>query len=549
MKFDFNSVKEKLNADQLNMGKLKESWQGLSEKSKKIVLGVCGGTIAAALLLTVYLSVSKNQYKVLFPGMSNEESTQVYAMLQEMNAQPEIDSGGQVLVPADQWDNLVFQLNAQGYPRTTLSYDTFSSVSGFTSTEFERRTALIYQSQDRMQQTLLRQEGIIDATVTFTVPETSNYIWDQANQQRSSAGVTVTMKYGYTLSPERVSAIKHLAATSIPNLSPDDVVVIDAATGKEMPGLEDTSGDGYYSVQRLEYEREIAKGIEDSVVRLLSGKYGPDGVTAVATVTLDYDKMMSESKQYTPRDGAASGVINHYDERYSLGGTVAAEGIVGEEDNTDAPPIYPNEDGSGDVSATDYYKNIDYDVSYILTQIERGEPILAKATVAVVVNDPNFDTETEETLEELISKAVNISVDNIKVTNLNFATQQTDAPIIFAGLSQQQLLIIGLLTLLLLIIIIVVVLLLSRGKKKKKEKEAAEAMAVAQEAEAAAEAERQRQLDLQKEIEEHKKKLQNEALAQAVTKESAVTDEVREFAHENPELTASLLRSLMREEK
>ena len=46
-----------------------------------------------------------------------------------------------------------------------------------------------------------------------------------------------------------------------------------------------------------------------------------------------------------------------------------------------------------------------------------------------------------------------------------------------------------------------------------------------------------------------KKKLQNEALAQAVTKESAVTDEVREFAHENPELTASLLRSLMREEK
>ena len=316
-----------------------------------------------------------------------------------------------------------------------------------------------------------------------------------------------------------------------------------------MPGLEDTSGDGYYSVQRLEYEREIAKGIEDSVVRLLSGKYGPDGVTAVATVTLDYDKMMSESKQYTPRDGAASGVINHYDERYSLGGTVAAEGIVGEEDNTDAPPIYPNEDGSGDVSATDYYKNIDYDVSYILTQIERGEPILAKATVAVVVNDPNFDTETEETLEELISKAVNISVDNIKVTNLNFATQQTDAPIIFAGLSQQQLLLIGLLTLLLLIIIIVVVLLLSRGKKKKKEKEAAEAMAVAQEAEAAAEAERQRQLDLQKEIEEHKKKLQNEALAQAVTKESAVTDEVREFAHENPELTASLLRSLMREEK
>lgn len=70
------------------------------------------------------------------------------------------------------------------------------------------------------------------------------------------------------------------ASTSIPKLDPEDVVVIDAATGVEMPGVDDAGSEGYYSVRRLEYERAISKQIEDNVKRLLSGKYGADGVTA-----------------------------------------------------------------------------------------------------------------------------------------------------------------------------------------------------------------------------------------------------------------------------
>jgi len=532
MKFDVKGIIEKI----------KTSWQKLPDKSKKMLLWVGGGTLALAILISTYLGTSKMGYRVLFPGMTNEESTQVYATLQEMDVQPKIDTNGQILVPKDQWDELVFQLNGQGYPKTTLSYDTFSNASGFTSTEFEKKTALIFQAQDRMQQTLLRQEGIADATVTFTVPETSNYIWDQSNQQESTAGVTVLMKPGYTLTPERVTAIQHLAATSVPKLKSENVVVVDAATGIEVPGVDDPAAAGYYSVRRLEFENAISKDIEDRVKRLLAGKYGVNGVTAVATVTVDYDKMMSETKEYHPREnGDGGGVINHFEESYSLNGTVPVEGIVGEENNTDAPPIYPNADGTGDASATDYQKSIDYDVSYVLTQIERGEPILKKASVAVIVNDPDFDTETEETLVSLVSKAVNISTDNIKVTNLDFVTQPVAAPAPEgAGLSQRQILLLALVGLLFILLAIIIIVIFSRRRKKRHEQEEEEMLEAA---------ERQRQLDLQKEIEEHKRKLQNEALAQAATKESAVTEDVRGFAHDNPEITAALLRSLLREEK
>ena len=299
MKFDkFGKLGQLKMPDLKNsVGKLKERWKSQPGKTKKLVAAIGGGILCTAVLMAVVVGNSTGKYKVLFPGMSDTESVEVYAALQDMGVDSRIDSGGQVLVPTDQWEQLVFELNGQGYPQTAPSYDTFTSLSGFTSTEFEKKAGLIFQAQDRMQETLVRQEGIKAATVTFSVPESSSYIWDESNQQKSTGNVTVQMKPGYELTPERVSAIKHLASTSIPKLDPEDVVVIDAATGVEMPGVDDAGSEGYYSVRRLEYERAISKQIEDNVKRLLSGKYGADGVTAVATVSLNYDKMVSETKQ------------------------------------------------------------------------------------------------------------------------------------------------------------------------------------------------------------------------------------------------------------
>lgn len=521
--------------------KIKENWSKLTQKSKILVLSFGGGALALIVLATVLLNVSSGGYRVIFPGMSNEEAAQVYATLQEMNVQPQIDERGQVLVPKERWDQLVFDLNGKGFPKSTLSYDTFSNASGFTSTEFEKKTALIYQAQERAQQTLLRQNGVEDAVVTFSVPSTSNYIWDQTNQQVSSGNATIKMRSGHELTPELVTSVKHLLATSIPNLEPENVVVIDGATGIEMPGVDDASGAGYYSVQRLDYEAQIARRIEDNVKRLLAGRYGADGVTAVATVTLDYDKLLSETKTYQSSGGGNTGVISHLDEQYSVGGTVPVQGIVGEENNTDYPPIYPNDNGNGDGSITDYARNVDYDVSYIMTQIEKGEPVLQRATVAVIVDDPNFNIDVEETLIDLISKAVNISSDNIRVTNLNLGqVVATSAPTGFT--TRQRLLLILGVVLLLVVAILVVAILLIRGRKKDE--------AVIDEEEEEELGNVPTQEDINKEIEEHKRMLQSEAMKNSgdTQKESAITEEIRNFAKENPEITASLLRTMLREE-
>ncbi len=528
MKFDFKKYWEKI----------KDSYKKLSAKTKKLLLYGLIGAAAALIILVAFVAASKNNYKVLFPGMSDEESVAVFAVLREMDANPKIDAKGQVTVPKEQWDELVFELNGRGYPKTAPSYDTFTNLTGFTATEFEMRTGLIYQAQDLMRETLIHQDGILDASVKFTVPEKSNYVWEENDGDKSTAGVSVTMKPGYTLTPERVSAIKHLASTSVPNLSPEDVVVVDSKTGMEVLGVEESTG--LYSTTRLDFEKKIAKNIEQSVVRLLQGKYGPDGVTAVATVSLDYDKMLTESKQYQSGEGdSGTGIVKHFNESFTTDGENAASGVVGEENNTDAPPIYPSDSGDARENATDYQRDIEYDVSYVMTQIEKGEPVLKKASLAVIVNDYNFTEETEETLTELISKAVNISMDNIKVTNLNLVSEPTATDTPAQLLTQKQMILIGLGIALVILIITAVIVLLRRSKKRKQDAEARKLL----------EEEERKKQELQKEIAEHKKKLQNEAMAQVNSKESAVAADVRDFAKENPEIAATLLRQILREEK
>ena len=88
----------------------------------------CGGIVVIAAVVALILNrPSGNQ--VLFPDMTREESQQVYAKLQDMGVQAEINRDGQVVVPTEDWDNAIFEMAAQGYPKSEPNYDFFLSNS------------------------------------------------------------------------------------------------------------------------------------------------------------------------------------------------------------------------------------------------------------------------------------------------------------------------------------------------------------------------------------------------------------------------------------
>ncbi len=548
---NFQNIKEFFSKDTLT--KAKTYYTEMPKKKKTFLFAVVAGIVILAALGTFYLNENSAQYEVLYGNLTPTESAEIYQSLLMAGASPERNELGEILVPANEVDIWLLYLASEGYPQSPLAYDTYGQNAGMTATESDREMWDTFQTQDRIQQILSRMSGVVSAAVTITVPESTGYVWEQAEGTvRPTAGVLLTLSGGTTLSPAQVTTIKNLVAASVINMLPEDVTVVDAATSLELHGATvETAGvqdeNGLTFEQNLEFEEVVQSRIEDNIEKLLTPRYGDGGVVATAKVTINYDSMMTEQLELleTPADenGDQEGFATHTQGAYGVNGAeIPVEGIVGEELNTDVPDYsYVNPDPDGD---TAYYTwSTDFDYSYIKTQIERGNALLERATVSVLVNDENFTAARREELTSLISTSVDIPPELIFVSEYypdetppEEETPVDVGPLIFgfpwwifaiAGVS--------------LLVIIIIVFILMRRSKKKAEERAEQAILEAQLAEQAA-------LEAaQNEIDDYKKQLANAALADANPKEDAIMNEVRDFAKANPEITASLLRSWMRE--
>lgn len=528
----------------LNQGKkilkqFKDFWDRQAKKRKILMLCVLGGIVMVSVLLAVLLNTGKDGYVALYTGLETTESTEIYKMLQDMSVPAKIDSSGQILVLDKDKDMLLIQLAALGYPKSAPSYDIFTSNAGLTTTEFEKKQYLLFQLQERIAKTIMHIEGVKNAIVTLVVPEESNYVWDSNSNQKSSASVLITMKDGVRLSSDKIAGIKNLIASAVPKMKPEDVILVDAATSLEM-NEEDTS-EKAYNTSRLDFESQIEQSLINKVKEVLSLAYSEDEMRVAATVVIDYSRMITEQMQYKPEDNGY-GVPNHLSERYVMGAEDVASGIPGEETNTDVP-IYVDSDDDGVPDTVYYVRDIDFFVSYIKQQIEKDNTQLVDASVAVSLKDGAMTERRRENIVSLVSDATNVPEENITVYDL-LAPVVEEEP---EDLDEQQppvglldqfmpFIIIGAGILAGLIVILIVVLIVVRSVKKRKAKKQTEAEMLEAELEEA----------LKLEEEEQRKKLRDAALA-SVNQENMITQEVKQFANENPEITASLIRSWLKE--
>ncbi len=549
-----------------NINKIKTYLSELPKKTKTFAAATGAAVLLVIVLLVVLLNARPAPYVPLYTGLSTSETGVIFQTLEGMGADVKFDAGGNLVVPQNEYDVWLLRLAALGYPQTALTYDVFSSHAGLTSTESEKAQYLLFQLQDRIQSTLERISGVQSAAVTITVPESSNYVWENATtSQRASAGVLLTLTPDVVISGDQVVAISHLIAASVPKMSPEDVTVVDAATmlvlSPETGSADSTEGSG----DPLNFERMVQAQMEDNVVRLLSARYGQDGVVAVAKVTIDYDKMMTEKLEMTPNE-EGDGNLTHEEGQYGVNGYESAGGIVGETDNTDLPEYgYVDPDVEGGM--TGYGWSRDYDYGYIKTQIESGNAILKRATISVMVNESSLTGARQTELKNLIFGATDIPLEQISVSAFSkgaLADEDIETPpevkpertpfdilSLFAILKELPLwayIAIG--GVLLIIIAVVTILTLRKNHKKKasvkslREQLAASAEAKAEAEQLAKETELRRQ---QEEIDNYKKSLEDLAKSKVDPKNEAIVDEVRDFAKTNPQIAANLIRTWLKE--
>lgn len=218
-----------------------------------------------------------------------------------------------------------------------------------------------------------------------------------------------------------------------------------------------------------------------------------------------------------------------------------ASGIPGEETNTDVP-IYVDSDDDGKPDTVYYVRDVDYFVSYIKQQIEKDNTQLVDASIAVSLKDGAMTERKRQNIISLVSDATNVPEENITVFDLMAPVEEAEPP---AADDEPQVslldqfmpfILIGAGVLASLIVILIIVLIVMRSIRKRKARKKSEAE----------ELEEQLQEALRHEEEEQRRKLRDAALA-SLNQENKITEEVKQFANENPEITASLIRSWLKE--
>ena len=514
--------------------KLKEWWGGLSKVVKRLI--IIGGVIilGTAIGLTIFLNSRTNGYVVLFPDMESTEASEVYQYLQNENVDAIINSEGQIMVREEEWDKLVYELAAQGYPQSAPSYSTYIDNLSMTMTDSEKKKLIIMELQDRLQTTLNRIDGVKSSVVTISYPEASNYAW-QETTDKAKASVTLTLKGNTQFTSQNVQAVKNLVAYSAQQMSPDDVTVIDTRTGKELGGS-DATAEEYELGTRESYERIVRERIEEAVEDILSNPYGVGNVAAAASVKVNYDKITEEMKRYFEEEG---NIVDW--EKITYTGDRdednANGGVTGEEDNTDVPQ-YPNEDEEALRNDPDYYEHeVDNAVSYALTQTEKAQGIIEDASVSITVKTENPLTDAErDRISALVKNATSIyDLNKITVYDWRGAAEKEEEEEVSTPLTKNALFwLLVIIGALLLIAVIIILIVTSKNKKKLKEIDNIN----------------KRKMDeLEEELEDTRRRSLIEQANENNKLQKETAEEVKKFALSNPELTAAIIRSMINEQE
>ncbi len=290
------------------------------------------GVVAVVFAGSVFMKwASTPSYAPLFTGLSSQDAGAVTQQLQSQGIKYKVTQGGAtIMVPQQMVDQTRIALSAKGIPSGGDSF-TLLDKAGITTDQFTRNVDYQRALQDELSKTIQSISQVQSASVTLTIPQDTAFVG--GTEDKPTAAVLV--KTGGTLDDSTVQAITHLVASSIPNMSADDVTVADSnGNVLHAPGMSGSLATGSQLQAQNAYEAKIEQQIE----QMINAAYGPGHAAVTVNAQLDNSTTDKKSTTYTRPTTDATGTISQTDvaaqtnnssETLTQPGTGATNGVLG----------------------------------------------------------------------------------------------------------------------------------------------------------------------------------------------------------------------------
>ena len=263
-------------------------------------LSLAAGVAALAAIIAASLMWSRTpDYRVLFANLEDRDGGSVIAALSQMNIPYKFaEGGGAILVPSNQVHDARLKLASQGLPKGgTVGFELMESQK-FGVTQFQERLNFQRGLEGELARSIQSLAAVQGARVHLALPSQSGFMRDQ---QKPSASVVLTMHPARQLDRQQVAGIVHLVASSVPELSPQSVSVIDQ-NGNLVSAQSEGSGNGLDPTQ-LGYVRTIESNHMRRIIDLVEPIVGRGNVRAQVAADIDFTQSESTAEEYRPNQG------------------------------------------------------------------------------------------------------------------------------------------------------------------------------------------------------------------------------------------------------
>ncbi|MBI5699516.1 flagellar M-ring protein FliF [Candidatus Saganbacteria bacterium] len=211
--------------------------------SNRLLIGVIGAVLIVVLFFTLWSfrgcvpAIREQGYQTIYSHLDLRDSANVIARLKELKIPFEVkEDGTAIAVPKDKSDDARLGLAEKNLPLGgAVGWEIFNETR-MGATDFDRRIQLIRAISGELSRTIRRIRGVEDTRVQIVLPETKLF---EATTAPVTAAVLLKITPGFRLKPEQINGIVHLTASSVENLKPENVTVVDESgnilTAKYVP--------------------------------------------------------------------------------------------------------------------------------------------------------------------------------------------------------------------------------------------------------------------------------------------------------------------------
>lgn len=352
---------------------------------------------AVALVAGLFMWARTPDYRVLFSNLAERDGGAVVTALQQMNVPYKMAEGsGAILVPAEQVYDLRFRLASQGLPRGGAVGFELMDNAKLGMTQFQEQVAYQRALEGELARTIQALSPVESARVHLAIPKPSVFIRDK---QEPSASVLVNLYAGRVLDVSQVNAIVHMVSSSVPELSPEHVTVVDQA-GRLWTGKNNASSLKGLNANQLDYLQEVESYYAKRVESIVSPIVGDGNVRAEVRADLDFSESEQTSETYRPNPGAEQQAVRSRQSVQDVnGGGNQAGGIPGALSNQPPGPAtapLTTQAGAGANAATGTAQSgsgsrreentVNFEVDRTIRHTKESQGRVKRLSVAVVVN-------------------------------------------------------------------------------------------------------------------------------------------------------------------